>query len=97
MIFFITFVLLFTICIYSSMLVSVFCSYVWGKREQQIQKDIVANLRIQCHSCDHKYKYPPPHVGTLIGPKSSLGPRSIYRSFCILTGATPRSASSTNA
>lgn len=57
MIFFITFVLLFTICIYSSMLVSVFCSYVWGKREKQIQQDIVENLKIQCHSCDHKYKY----------------------------------------
>lgn len=57
MIFFITFVLLFTICIYSSMLVSVFCSYVWGKREEQIKKDIVANLKIQCSSCDHKYKY----------------------------------------
>jgi hypothetical protein len=57
MIFFITFVLLFTICIYSSMLVSVFCSYVWGKREEQIKQDIVANLKIQCSSCDHKYKY----------------------------------------
>lgn len=32
MIFFIAFVILFTICIYSGMLVSVFCSYVWGKR-----------------------------------------------------------------
>jgi len=32
MIFFITFVLIFTICIYSGMLVSVFCSYVWSKR-----------------------------------------------------------------
>lgn len=57
MIFFITFVLLFTICIYSSMLVSVFCSYVWGKREEQIKQDIVANLKIQCSSCDHKYRY----------------------------------------
>ena len=57
MIFFITFVLLFTICIYSSMLVSVFCSYVWAKREAQIKKDIVAHLKIQCASCDHKYKY----------------------------------------
>jgi len=32
LIFFVVFVLLFTICIYSGMLVSVFCSYVWGKR-----------------------------------------------------------------
>jgi hypothetical protein len=39
------------------MLVSVFCSYVWGKREEQIKHDIVANLKIQCSSCDHKYRY----------------------------------------
>ena len=32
LIFFIVFVLLFTICVYSGMLVSVFCSYVWRKR-----------------------------------------------------------------
>jgi hypothetical protein len=40
LIFFMVFVLVFTICIYSGMLVSVFCSYVWRKREQQIRKDI---------------------------------------------------------
>ena len=56
-IFFISFVLIFTICIYSGMLVSVFCSYVWSKREMQIKKDITNNLKIQCSSCDHKYKY----------------------------------------
>jgi len=39
------------------MLVSVFCSYVWGKRELQIKADITNNLKIQCGSCDHKYKY----------------------------------------
>ena len=57
LIFFIVFVLVFTICIYSGMLVSVFCSYVWHKRELVIRKDIEENLRIQCSSCDHKYKY----------------------------------------
>lgn len=39
------------------MLVSVFCSYVWGKREEQIKKDIEENLKIQCANCDHKYRY----------------------------------------
>lgn len=57
MVFFISFVLLFTICIYSSMLVSVFCSYVWDKRERQIEQHIVDNLQIHCSSCHHKYKY----------------------------------------
>jgi hypothetical protein len=57
MIFFMTFVVVFTICIYSGMLVSVFCSYVWHKRELQIRSDIENNLRIQCSACDHKYKY----------------------------------------
>jgi hypothetical protein len=32
LIFFVVFVLLFTMCVYSGMLVSVFCSYVWRKR-----------------------------------------------------------------
>ena len=32
MIFFFCFVILFTICVYSGMLVSVFCSYVWNKK-----------------------------------------------------------------
>lgn len=57
LIFFMVFVLVFTICIYSGMLVSVFCSYVWRKRELQIRKDIEENLRIQCSACDHKYRY----------------------------------------
>ena len=39
-IFFITFVILFTICIYSGMLVSIFCAYVWGKREEQIKNHV---------------------------------------------------------
>lgn len=37
MIFFFSFVILFTICVYSGMLVSVFCSYVWNKRESKIK------------------------------------------------------------
>lgn len=69
MVFFISFVLLFTMCIYSSMLVSVFCSYVWSKRENQIKKDIVNNLKIQCSSCDHKYKYAD---RTKVKPKTSF-------------------------
>lgn len=39
------------------MLVSVFCSYVWNKREDKIKQDIINNLKIQCSSCDYKYKY----------------------------------------
>lgn len=57
MIFFFAFVILFTICVYSGMLVSVFCSYVWNKRENKVKEDIINNLKIQCSSCDHKYKY----------------------------------------
>lgn len=57
MIFFFSFVILFTICVYSGMLVSVFCSYVWNKRESKIKEQIVNNLKIQCTECDHKYKY----------------------------------------
>lgn len=57
MIFFITLVLLFTMCMYGGMLVSVFCSYVWSKREAKIKLDIVNNLKIQCSNCEHKYKY----------------------------------------
>jgi hypothetical protein len=57
MIFFFSFVILFTICVYSGMLVSVFCSYVWNKRESKIKEDIVNNLKIQCSECNYKYKY----------------------------------------
>jgi hypothetical protein len=57
MIFFFSFVILFTICVYSGMLVSVFCSYVWNKRESKIKEQIVNNLKIQCTECNHKYKY----------------------------------------
>lgn len=57
MIFFFSFVILFTICVYSGMLVSVFCSYVWNKREVQVKQQIVDNLKIQCSECNYKYKY----------------------------------------
>ena len=57
MIFFFSFVILFTICVYSGMLVSVFCSYVWNKRESKVKQDIVNNLKIQCSECNYKYKY----------------------------------------
>jgi hypothetical protein len=56
-IFFFVFVLLFTFCIYSSMLVSVFCSFAWDRREQEMQKDILNNLKIKCSNCDFIYKY----------------------------------------
>ena len=69
MIFWMTFVIVFTICIYSGMLVSVFCSYVWQKRELLIRQDIQDNLRIQCSACDHKYKYSDCHH---IQPKNSF-------------------------
>ena len=39
------------------MLVSVFCSYVWNKREAQVKQQIVDNLKIQCSECNYKYKY----------------------------------------
>ena len=69
LIFFVVFVLLFTMCVYSGMLVSVFCSYVWKKRQLQIRKDIENNLRIQCSNCDHKYRY----LDTLkVKPKASF-------------------------
>ena len=55
-IFFVVLVLLFTIFIYSGMLVSVFCSYVWHKRELRMKEDMVDNLKIQCSACDHQYR-----------------------------------------
>jgi hypothetical protein len=47
-IFFVSFVILFTMCVYSGMLVSVFCSYVWNKKESKVKEDIINNLKIQC-------------------------------------------------
>ena len=56
-IFFTTFVLLFTACVYSGMLVSVFCSYVWNKRDQKNKQELVDSLKIECGNCQHKYMY----------------------------------------
>jgi hypothetical protein len=56
-IFFFIFILLFTFSVYSSMLVSIFCSFAWDRREEEMQRDILNNLKIKCSNCDFVYKY----------------------------------------
>lgn len=56
-VFFTTLVMLFTVCIYSGMLVSVFCSYMWNRRENKHKQELVDSLKVQCLSCNTKYNY----------------------------------------
>ena len=49
--------MLFTVCIYSGMLVSAFCSYMWNQRDQKSKRELLQVLKIQCTNCQKKYTY----------------------------------------
>jgi hypothetical protein len=55
--FFTTLVMVFTICVYSGMLVSVFCSFMWNKREERLKEELLQSLKIECANCKARYNY----------------------------------------